>query len=258
MDKQTPLISVITPSYNAERFIRETIQSVQQQTYTNWEMVIVDDCSQDNTVEIVTEISKTDDRIKLFVLEENSGSAIARNTAMDLAKGKYIAFLDSDDLWMPEKLEHQVAFMQEKDIAFSFTKYVWMREDGTLTNATSKAPEKVNYNQLMKHCVMGCLTVMLDKEKIGDLKMYNIRTRQDYVYWLHIVKRGHLAYGMPEVFAKYRLVENSISSNKIKAAKRNWHVYRHIEAQPLWKAIWYFVNYAINSVRQIIYRKRMG
>lgn len=250
--RKHPLISVITPAYNAERFIDETIESVLQQTYPHWEMVIVDDCSTDKTVDIVENYVKQDQRIKLITLDTNSGSAVARNTAMDHAQGDYIAFLDSDDVWFPEKLTKQLAFMQEKNIAFSFTKYVRMHEDGTLTKAVTNAPHKVGYEQLMKHCVIGCLTVMLDMRKIGPMRMINIRTRQDYVFWLHITKKGIPAYGLPEVLAKYRLVEDSISSNKIKAAKQNWHVYRHIEQQSLLKSLWYFSNYALTSVKNTV------
>ncbi len=252
MEENKPLISVITPAYNAERFIGEAIESVQKQTYANWEMVIVDDCSTDGTVRIVEEYRKKDPRIKLYRLEKNSGSAVARNTAMEHAKGRYIAFLDSDDRWLPEKLEKQLRFMQEKDIAFSFTTYVRMLEDGTRTRALSNTPEVVGYDDLMKRCVIGCLTVMLDRDKIGHLKMVNIRTRQDYVYWLTITKKGFLAYGLPEVLAEYRLVDNSISSNKWKAAKRNWYVFRKIEKQSLLKSIWYFAHYAILSIRDMI------
>lgn len=250
--KHQPLISVITPSYNSEKFIGETIESVLNQTYRNWEMVIVDDCSTDNTVSIVEKYTELDDRIKLFILEENSGSAIARNTAMEHANGQYIAFLDSDDLWLPEKLDKQLDFMRERNVAFSFTKYVRILEDGTKTNAVSDAPQAVNYDDLMKRCVIGCLTVMLDRDKIGSIEMVNIRTRQDYVYWLTITKKGFLAYGIPEVLAEYRLVDNSISSNKWKAAKRNWYVFRHIEKQSLLKSIWYFSNYVVRSVKDLI------
>ncbi|WP_339226565.1 glycosyltransferase family 2 protein [Oceanobacillus sp. FSL K6-2867] len=250
--KQDPLISVITPAYNAERFIGDTIDSVLNQTYSNWEMVIVDDRSTDNTTSIVEEYRKRDNRIKLIVLEENSGSAVARNTAMENAKGRYIAFLDSDDRWLPEKLDKQLRFMQNNDIAFSFTKYVRILEDGTKTNAVSSTPESVNYDDLMKRCVIGCLTVMLDRDKVGHLKMVNIRTRQDYVYWLTITKKGFLAYGLPEILAEYRLVGNSISSNKWKAAKRNWYVFRKIEKQSLPKSIWYFAHYVIRSIMDLI------
>lgn len=250
--KEKVKVSIITPAYNAERFIGEAIESVLAQTYSNWEMIIVDDCSTDQTVKLVKSYQAQDQRIKVIELEENSGSAVARNTAMDHATGKYLAFLDSDDLWLPTKLAKQVAFMQEKDIAFSFTKYSQMHEDGTTTKATTEAPSRVGYDRLMKHCVIGCLTVMLDKDKIGPERMVNIRTRQDYAFWLTLTRKGFKAYGLPEVLANYRLVENSISSNKYKAAKQNWYVYRHIEKQSLWKSIWYFSNYAIRSVINVI------
>jgi len=252
MTKKQPLVSVITPAYNAERFIAETIESVRAQTYENWEMIIVDDQSQDQTTNIVKEYEQLDNRITLIVLEENSGSAIARNTAMDHASGRYFAFLDSDDRWLEEKLAKQVAFMQDNDLAFTFTQYVRMKEDGQVTNAVSKAPVKLGYDDLMKRCVIGCLTVMLDREKIGEERMVNIRTRQDYAFWLTITKKGFYAYGLPEVLAQYRLVQDSISSNKIKAAKRNWYVFREIEKQPLHKAIWYFLHYAVISVKDMI------
>lgn len=250
--KQTIKVSVITPSYNAERFIKETIESVLAQTYQNWEMIVVDDCSTDQTTDIIRNYQLQDDRIQLIELEENSGSAVARNTAMDHATGRYWAFLDSDDLWTPEKLEKQLTFMVDQAIAFSFTKYVRMLEDGTLTQGISEAPEQVGYKDLMKQCIIGCLTVMLDRDKIGEMRMVNIRTRQDYAFWLAITKRGFPAYGIPEVLAHYRLVENSISSNKLKAAKQNWHLYRHIEKHSLPKSIWYFSNYAIKSVMTLI------
>lgn len=250
-----PLVSVITPAYNAARFIAETIESVRAQTFEHWEMIIVDDQSSDATVQIIQQYEQLDDRIKLVQLAENSGSAVARNTAMDHAKGRYLAFLDSDDSWLPEKLAKQLAFMQDNDLAFTFTKYVRIQENGQRTNAISAAPTKVGYNDLMKHCVIGCLTVMLDRDKIGDERMVNIRTRQDYAFWLAITKKGFYAYGLPEVLAQYRLVANSISSNKLKAAKQNWYLYRHIEKQPLYKAWWYFSHYAFTSVKNVIIYK---
>lgn len=250
--KPSTKVSIVTPAYNAERFIGQTIESVLNQTYSNWEMIIVDDCSTDRTVEIIKSYTKQDPRVILIELKENSGSAVARNTAMDHATSKYIAFLDSDDLWFPEKLEKQLQFMQSQDIAFSFTKYVQMLEDGTVTDAITKAPKQVGYDDLMKHCVIGCLTVMINMEKIGHERMVNIRTRQDYAFWLTITKKGFPAYGLPEVLAKYRLVKDSISSNKFKAAKQNWYVYRHIEKQSLLKSLWYFSNYAVKSVKNVI------
>lgn len=255
MTYEENLVSVITPAYNAARFIAETIESVLNQTYENWEMIIVDDCSQDETTSIIKKYQAQDERIQLITLKENSGSAVARNTAMDHAKGKYLAFLDSDDKWLPEKLAKQVAFMEEKDIAFSFTRYQRVKEDGTETAILSKVPPVITYDDLMKQCVIGCLTVMLDREKIGELRMVNIRTRQDYAFWLKILRKGYRAYGIPEVLAHYRLVEGSISSNKIQAAKRNWYVYRHIEKHHFLRASWYFTNYALRSIFDVIRHK---
>ncbi|HZW68470.1 MAG TPA: glycosyltransferase family 2 protein [Pseudogracilibacillus sp.] len=258
MREEEPLVSVITPAYNAARFIGEAIESVLQQSYENWEMIIVDDCSTDNTVEIVQAYIEKDDRIKLYQLEQNSGSGVARNRAMDEAQGRFIAFLDSDDLWMAEKLTKQIQFMLDNSVAFSFTKYVRMQEDGTVTNGITAAPATVEYDDLMKHCVIGCLTVVLDRSRIGEQRMLEIRTRQDYAFWLSLTRQGFLPYGLPEVLAKYRLVENSISSNKVKAARQNWRLYYEIEAQPLWRSAWYFVNYAFTSVKNIILFKIKG
>ncbi|PER82243.1 glycosyltransferase family 2 protein [Bacillus cereus] len=243
-----PCISIITPSYNASSFIKETIQSVQSQTYKNWEMIIIDDVSKDNTCELIKEEIKKDNRIRLIELQENGGAAIARNTGINCAKGKYIAFLDSDDLWLPEKLEKQVAFMQNNDLAFSFTSYQIMDQDGNLTEKVVQVPEKINYNGLLKNTIIGCLTVMLDIEKLGKVQMPNIRTRQDTATWLKILKQGHYAYGLDEVLSKYRKVENSISSKKFKMAKMNWKLYREIEGLSIPRSAWCFVNYSLNGI----------
>ncbi|WP_051189209.1 glycosyltransferase family 2 protein [Halalkalibacillus halophilus] len=248
-DEHAPLVSVITPTFNAEGSIRDTIESVLEQTFTNFEVIVVDDCSQDQTVEIIQDFVNQDARVKCIQLETNQGAAIARNTAIDHAQGRYIAFLDSDDLWFPDKLEKQLTFMQENDVAFSFTKYVRMRDDGSLTSNISRAPETVGYSDLMKHCVIGCLTVMIDREKTGKIAMKNIRRRQDYALWLTLTSEGYLAYGIPEVLAKYRLGSNTVSSNKFKAAKGQWFVYRKIEKQNLLKSAYYFMHYATHGLK---------
>ncbi|QSB49341.1 glycosyltransferase family 2 protein [Parageobacillus toebii] len=244
------LVSIVTPTYNAERFIKSAIQSVQLQTYSNWEMIIVDDCSQDNTVEIIKNEAEKDKRIKLIQLSKNSGAAVARNTAIQNARGKYIAFLDSDDLWYPEKLEKQVAFMQENDIAFSFTSYRIINEDGTETDKIINVPKEIDYKGLLKNTIIGCLTVMLDVSKLGLVQMPNIRTRQDTALWLSILKKGYKAYGIQEPLAKYRKVKGSISSNKLKMAKQNWIMYRDLENLNVIYASWCFVNYAWNALKK--------
>ncbi|KEZ48772.1 glycosyltransferase family 2 protein [Metabacillus indicus] len=246
----TPLVSVITPVYNAEKFITETIRSVQNQTYTNWEMLLVDDCSSDKSRSVIKELAAADSRIKLIEQKENGGAAVARNTAIEHASGKYAAFLDSDDAWLPEKLMKQVSFMEERKIDFSFTSYEIMDDQGNRLGQVVHAPKEMTYNKLLSNTIIGCLTVMLNLESLGKVKMVNIRTRQDYVMWLSILKKGYIAYGIDETLALYRKVPGSISSNKLKAAKQNWKVYREIEKLSLFKSAVSFTGYAINAVKK--------
>ncbi|RBP02777.1 glycosyltransferase family 2 protein [Rossellomorea aquimaris] len=243
----TPLVSIITPVYNAEKFIEETIDSVLNQTYSNWEMILINDQSPDNSKDIILSMAKQDSRIRLIDLDENSGAAIARNKGIDASNGQFIAFLDSDDLWHPQKLEKQIEFLLQNDYAFSFTSYELMEENGTKTGKTVNVPSKMEYEDLLRNTIIGCLTVILDKNKIGEIKMVDIRTRQDFVLWLNILKRGFTAYGLNEPLAYYRKVEGSISSNKVKAAKRNWQVYREIEKLSFFKSVRVFLGYAYNG-----------
>lgn len=245
-----PLVSVITPVYNAEKYVAQSITSVINQSFTNWEMILVDDQSNDKSVDIIKKFVDKDKRIKLLQLEENSGAAVARNTAISTATGKYIAFLDSDDMWKPEKLELQLLFMQKHNYAFTFTAYELMNEDGELLSKTITMPESIDYKGLLKNTIIGCLTVILDRDQIGEIKMPNIRTRQDFALWLSILRKGYKAYSYPEPLSTYRIVEGSISSNKFKAAKRNWFVYREIEKLSLIYSSWCFINYAYSSIKK--------
>ncbi|HHD2971041.1 glycosyltransferase [Clostridium perfringens] len=240
-------ISIITASYNAERFIKNTIESVLKQTYQNWEMIIIDDCSSDNTESIVNRYVELDKRIKFFKLEKNSGAAIARNLGINKANGEFIAFLDSDDLWDENKLEKQIEFMKERKIGFSFTGYRLMKENGELLNKEIMVPEKVDYNSLLKNTIIGCLTVMIDKRIIGEFKMPELRAGQDTATWLSILRKGNIAYGYNEILASYRLVNGSISSNKMKALKRTWNIYRNVENLSLYKSIYCFLFYSKNA-----------
>lgn len=243
-----PLVSIITPSYNSERFIAETIKSILMQTYKNWELIIVDDCSTDKTVSIIK--SFDDNRIQLHKLEKNSGAAVARNTAMKHATGKYLAYLDSDDLWTEDKLAKQVQFMQNNDYAFSFTSYILMNENGDLSQKSVPVPYVVSYESLLRNTIIGCLTVMLDREKIGEQYMPNIRAGQDTAFWLQLLKQGFTAYGINEPLAHYRMVSQSISSNKFKALKRTWHIYREVEKLPVLSSSWYFAQYTLNAIKK--------
>ncbi|RTQ93161.1 glycosyltransferase family 2 protein [Lysinibacillus telephonicus] len=244
-----PLVSIITPTYNASKFINETVQSVWNQTYQNFEHIIVDDCSRDNTWDILEGLEKENSRIKLLRMDKNSGAALARNKAIQLSKGKYIAFLDSDDLWEPRKLELQVQFMQNHNIAFSFTNYKMIDESGQDLYREVKCPKVINYRDLLKNTTIGCLTVMLDKDKIGKITMPNLQP-EDTALWLRILKKGHSAYCLQETLASYRLVSNSVSSNKWKVAKRMWKVYRTSEKLNIFSSFCYFFNYAWNAVRK--------
>lgn len=242
-------VSIITPSFKSERFISQTIESVLAQTYQNWEMIIVDDVSPDNSNEIIEEYCKKDSRIKLIKLEKNSGPAIARNRAIEEAKGRYIAFLDADDLWKPEKLEKQLNFMNENDLAFTYSSYDLIDDEGKSLGIfiTKKS---INYKDMLKTCSVGCLTAIYDTQKLGKVFMPDILKRQDYGLWLKILKEVQTAKGIIEPLATYRILKNSVSSNKLKAAYYVWRLYRDVEKLNLLQSIYYFCHYAYNGVRK--------
>lgn len=245
------LVSIITPTYNASKYVLETIHSVRSQTYQNWEMIIVDDASTDDTVEIVSMEIEIDPRIKLIKLEENSGPAHARNTAISFANGAYLAFLDSDDLWIPEKLEKQLDFMERNKIAFSFTDYRLMKENGKKTDIAFCGPNNLDYNTLLKNTIIGTLTVMINKEMVEEIKMPLDRDcSEDYGLWLQILSTGIVAHGLNEELAYYRKCENSLSSNKFKSAIKTWNTYRKVRKINIPHSLWYFTNYSINALRK--------
>lgn len=223
------LVSIITPTYNCGRFIGRTIESAEAQTYSNWEMIIVDDRSTDDTKEIVARYQKEDPRIRYYLLEVNSGAAVARTRAMEEAKGAYMAFLDSDDIWMPDKLERQLAFMEEKGYAFTCTAYEQIDEEDRPLNKVIKTVRKTSYNRLLLDCPVGNSTVMYNVEVMGKFQVPNIRKRNDDALWLQMLKKEKYIWGMPEVLMRYRIRKNSISSNKLQLIKYHWQLYREIE-----------------------------
>lgn len=244
------LVSIITPSYNSSKFIEECINSVISQTYLDWEMIIVDDCSVDNSRDLITKFAKENDRIKPIFLEENVGAAEARNVAIKKSKGKYVAFLDSDDLWKNIKLEKQISFMNEKNIAFSFTSYQPMSENGVEKYSVIKVPYQIDYHSYLKNTIIGCLTVVIDREKTGEFQMPNIRSSHDMALWLLIMKRGFSAYGLDEDLAYYRIVSTSNTSKKWKAAKEVWDVYRKVEQLNIVYSAICFVGYVYNAIKK--------
>ena len=244
------LVSIITPSYNSSQFVEECVSSVFSQTYQHWEMIIVDDYSEDNSRVIISELADKDKRIKSIFLEKNVGAAEARNVAIRQAKGKYIAFLDSDDLWDSYKLEKQIYFMEKKNIAFSFSTYQFMSEDGKKSENVIKAPQKMTYHTYLKNTIIGCLTVIIDREKTGEFEMPNIRSSHDMALWLLIMKRGFSAYGLEQNLAKYRVVSSSNTSNKVKASKEVWNVYRKVEKLNIFYSAICFIGYAFNAIKK--------
>lgn len=235
------LVSIITPAYNAENYISQTIESVINQKYTMWEMIIIDDCSKDRTYEIAKEYSEKDSRVKVYKNEKNSGVSYTRNRAIDLAKGKYISFLDSDDLWDKEKLSKQITFMDEKNVLLSYTGYSKINSDGTLRGQIN-VPSKLSYKDLLKNCLIGFLTGTYNREHFKNIRFKDTKV-EDYIFWLEMIKKIDYAYGVPESLAYYRVLNNSRSSNKIDIVKFHWKIYRDVEKLSLVKSMYYFCIY---------------
>lgn len=238
--------SIICPLFNSEQYIDQMIQSVLGQSYGQWELIIVDDCSTDSSIEQVTKFLSADKRIKLIQLESNSGAAVARNRAIEMAKGRYIAFLDSDDLWLPNKLEKQIAFMQQNQVAFSYSAYQQIDEQGNVLKVMT-VPERVSYSDILKSNSIGCLTAIYDTEYFGKVDMPLIRKRQDLGLWLKLLELTPYAYGLQENLAQYRVHSNSISANKLSAAKYQWQLYREVLGFNLFKSAYYFLHYAVKG-----------
>jgi hypothetical protein len=242
-----PIASIITPSYNSSQFISESIRSVLSQTFSDWEMIIVDDCSTDHSVEVIQSFVEQDSRIKLIELSENSGAAVARNRAIEAAQGRYIAFLDSDDLWLADKLEKQLAFMHANNYPFTYAAYDKIDEKGQVFGHIG-VPDKVAYSDLLKTCSIGCLTAVYDTACFGKVAMPLIRKRQDLGLWLKLLKKTDYAYGLNETLAQYRVRTDSISANKADVAKFTWRLYREAEGLSLIKASYYFSHYAVRGL----------
>jgi teichuronic acid biosynthesis glycosyltransferase TuaG len=241
------LVSIVMPLYNKQAFLAEAVESVIQQGYSGWELIIVDDGSRDGSLAIAQEYARTEPRIRVVSLTENRGVSHARNIGIAKARGRYLAFLDSDDLWISSKLSVQVKFMKDSSAAFSFSQFRQMTPKGKF-RASARVPRQVTYESLLRGGnPIGCLTVMLDRAKVGEISMPNIR-HEDYVTWLAILKRGHVAFGIKEDLAIYRISPLSVTGDKAQSAIWAWQVYRRNENLPLSKSIWCFLNYAARAL----------
>ncbi|MDO4899160.1 glycosyltransferase family 2 protein [Actinomyces sp.] len=223
------LVSIIMPAFNAAAFVEDAVKSVQEQSYTSWELLIVDDCSTDDTFQRVTALASADARMRCIRLKRNSGAAVARNRAMEMARGQYMAFLDSDDLWHPEKLEKQVRFMRTESVAFTCTAYQQFTDPGMRRGRVVRSPKRISYRRLLLDCPVGNSTVMYDVSRMGKFEVPNIRKRNDDALWLRMLRKEPFIWSIPDVLAGYRVRVGSISSNKLDLVKYHWTLYRRIE-----------------------------
>jgi glycosyltransferase involved in cell wall biosynthesis len=250
-------VSIITPTFNSERFIAETILSVQAQTYKDWEMIIVDDCSTDRTAEIVASFQEKDSRIKYLYNSTNKGSAFSRNIAIQKAKGKWIAFLDSDDLWHPEKLEKQIEFMTRNDIHFSYTNYCEIDESSKEVGVSISGPEVITNKLMRAYCWPGCLTVMYDAEFLGLMQTAEIKINEEYALWIKIssVANCHL---LDENLAKYRRHNNSLTDKSyLELTKWHYIMFRVAEGKNIIASLLLTLgNLIFGTYKKIFFRKK--
>jgi teichuronic acid biosynthesis glycosyltransferase TuaG len=245
------LVTIVMPTYNSQSYIKDSIGSVIAQTYPHWILQIVDDASTDNTVEILRQFEEADSRIFVTVNTINSGAAVTRNIALSQATGRYVAFLDSDDLWHRRKLEKQIRFMRQGNLPFTFTPYSLIDQHGRsiakLVDMNCKSP--VNYRDMLaKRATMGCSSVIIDRKAISNIKMPLLRTGQDYALWLKILKQNRQATCFREELTNYRIVPGSISRNKFQKSMRQWQIYRSVEELNVIQSTWYFLNYAWRAI----------
>ncbi len=242
-------VSIIIPVYNAEKFIGKTIESVLNQTYKNWEMLLFNDKSKDDSLKIIKKYSEKDERIKVIDSKENVGVVVARNKLIEIATGEFIAFLDADDYWQEKKLEKQIKYMKEQNALISCTEYIRVTEDEKEINDII-IKEIITYEDMLKNNYLGCLTVVYNANKLGKRYFKEREKNEDYVLWLEIVKETKIIFGLKENLAFYRVLDNSRSSNKIEATKDRWNVYRKVERLSLFKSIYYFLQYVIRALKK--------
>lgn len=245
-------VSIITPCYNSRKYISCTIESVISQTYQDWEMLIIDDCSSDDSASIIQTYCAKDRRIKYLKTEKPSGGpTIPRNIGIKIATGRYIAFLDSDDCWLQTKLEDQIPLFEDDNVAIAFTNYEKITVSGERQGRKIIAPASVGYHSLLKGNCIGCLTAVYDTAKIGKAYFPNVG-HEDYALWLSILKKGFIAKNTETIGALYRIVDGSLSSDKLKVFKWSWHILREMEQLPFFVSLYYFINYAVRALMKYL------
>ena len=241
-------VSIVIPVHNAGKFIDDTIHSVLAQTFSDYEVILVNDASTDSSLELINDHAHRENFI-IIDLKEPAGAAGARNAGIDASKGRYIAFLDADDLWEPEKLEEQIKFMRKKDCAFSFTGYEFADENGISVDRIVRVPAELKYNQALKNTTIFTSTVMFDTQKTGKelIHMPDVSS-EDTATWWKVLKNGYTAYGLNRPLTLYRRSGGTLSSNKVTAVKRVWNLYRNVEGLSVLYSAWCFVFYAAHAV----------
>lgn len=249
------LVSIIVPAYNVENFIGQTMDCVLAQTYRNWELLLVEDCSTDGTAALIRQYMEKnrDPRIRLISQPSNMGAARARNRGLLEAKGRFISYLDADDLWEPEKLEKELAFMKEKDAAFAFTGYEFADETGKGMGKVVHVPETLTYKQALSNTTIFTTTVMFDLEKLEKEQLeMPVMKSEDTALWFRVLRSGVTAYGLDENLVKYRRAGKSLSSNKLEAIRRIWNLYRRAEGMNVISSAWHFCFWALRAVMRRI------
>lgn len=247
------LISIIVPVYHVENYIAQTMDCVYEQTYEKWELLLIDDCGGDNCVKIMEDYirQKGDSRIRLIHQPSNMGAAKARNRGLKEAKGRYIAYLDADDLWTPDKLERELAYLKEKEAAFVFTGYEFADQNGNGTGKVVRVPESLNYKEALKNTTIFTSTVMFDTEKISkEMLEMPVMKSEDTALWWRILRNGYVAWGLNENLVKYRRAGRSLSSNKLEAMRRIWTLYRKAEGMSILNSAYHFCFWAVRAVKR--------
>ena len=243
------LISIITPAFRVENIIKDAIDSVICQTYKKWEMLVADDFSPDGTASVVSALATRDARVQLIRCKVNGGPAAARNTALSAARGRGVAFLDSDDFWLPNKLEETINHAVTNHSALTYTGFRRISYDGAHTGGYISVPATLTYKQLLGNTAIATSTVLIDRYLVGDFTMKRV-FYDDFACWLDILKKGFTAYGLNKDLMRYRVVSNSVSRNKLRSAVEVWKTYRQVEKLGLFRSSWYFSNYSLNGCRK--------
>ena len=246
---QAPRVSVIMPAYNAERYLEQAVASVRAQTITDWELLILDDASTDSTAAVAEACAASDVRIRFYRNEQNLGSAATRNRALTLARGPWIAFLDSDDLWRADKLERQLLLAQQSGAPLVYSAYTMFTDDGR--KSLYSVPARVDYEALLRENVIGCSTVLLRRDALGDHRFSPEFYHEDYALWLELLRSGCSAAGCTEPLMDWRVHANARSFNKQRAARSRWQIYRRAERLPLGKSLRVFTVYAARGARKV-------